>query len=536
MADYTPQQRLIAALRNPHRYPHGAKTVRLIETHISWVLLAGRYAYKIKKAVNLGFLDFSTLKARHFFCHEEIRLNRRLAPKLYLGVVPVMGDLSDPRLGANGDASATSVIEYAVKMRRFASAGLMDHLLAQGKITPQHIDRLAATVARFHRSLPAAEQDSSFGTCASILAAAMGNFSHLESLEQHPSDQAMIGALREQTQREYAEREQNFVHRRSQGMVRECHGDLHLGNIVLIAGEPVPFDCIEFQPELRWIDVMSEVAFTVMDLLYHGHADLAFRFLNAYLEITGDYAGVAVLRFYVMYRATVRGMVGAVRASQPGLSDPAKAKELAASRAYLALAAQSVPRGRAALIITHGLPGSGKSTFAQIALERLGAIRIRSDIERKRLFGFHALDDSRSSGTDIYTPAATRATYARLSDLARDLLAAGYRVIVDAAFLRQDERRQFLALATSMNVPFVIASVSTSEGAIRPRLAQRLSLNQDASEADEAVLQVLNASQEPLTPAEMVHTVTFSNDKLEQLMHAEAWEHLSRVAAGDTVL
>ncbi len=535
MADYAPQQRLIAALRDPHRYPHGAKTVRLIETHISWVLLAGRYAYKIKKAVNLGFLDFSTLKARQFFCHEEIRLNRRLAPKLYLDVIPVMGDLSNPRLDENGDASTTGVIEYAVKMRRFASTGLMDHLLAQGKITPQHIDRLAATVAHFHRSLPAAEQDSSFGTSASILAAAMGNFRHLGSLQQYPGDQAMISALREQTHREHAKREQHFEHRRSQGMVRECHGDLHLGNIVLIGDEPVPFDCIEFQPELRWIDVMSEVAFTVMDLLYHGRADLAFRFLNVYLEITGDYAGVAVLRFYVMYRATVRGMVSAVRASQPGLSDPAKAKELAASRAYLALAAQSVPRGRAALIITHGLPGSGKSTFAQIALERLSAIRIRSDIERKRLFGLHALDDSRSSGADIYTPAATRATYARLSDLARDLLAAGYPVIVDAAFLRRDERRQFLALATGMTVPFVIASVSASEPALRTRLARRQSLKQDASEANEAVLHALNASQDPLTPEERVHTVTFVNDQPGQLMHAEAWQQLSRVAAGGSL-
>jgi aminoglycoside phosphotransferase family enzyme/predicted kinase len=535
MADYTPQQRLIAALRNPHRYPHGAKTVTLIETHISWVLLAGRYAYKIKKAVNLGFLDFSTLKARQFFCHEEVRLNRRLAPKLYLGVIPVMGDPSDPRLGENGDRRATGVIEYAVKMRRFASTGLMDRLLAQGKITPQHIDRLAETVAHFHRSLPAAEQGSSFGTCASILAAAMGNFSHLGSLQQYPSDQAMISALREQTQREYAERERHFEHRRAQGMVRECHGDLHLGNIAVIGDEPVPFDCIEFQPELRWIDVMSEVAFTLMDLLHHGRTDLAFRFLNAYLEITGDYAGVTGLRFYVMYRATVRGMVCVVRASQAGLSDAAKTKELAASRAYLALAAQSVPRGRAALIITHGLPGSGKSTFAQIALERLGAIRIRSDIERKRLFGLHALDDSRAFGADIYTPAATRATYARLGELAQDLLAAGYPVIVDAAFLRQDERRQFLALATDMNVPFVIASVSTSEAVLRPRLARRQSLKQDASEANEAVLHVLNASQEPLTPKERVHTVTFVNDQPEQLMQAAAWEHLSRVAAGDTI-
>lgn len=522
--DYASQQILVAALLDRHRFPHAAKSVRLVETHISWVLLAGRYAYKIKKAINLGFLNFTSLQARQFYCSEEIRLNRRLASRIYLDVIPIGGNFDAPELGIQ------PAIEYAVRMRRFATAKQLNHLLARGKVMPQHMDSLAAALAAFHGGLPQADANSAFGAPATIRAAAMQNFETLLSLLTAQPDRNAVAELRLSTGNAYSACEQYFIQRHAQGCVRECHGDLHLGNIVLIGKQPVPFDGIEFNPALRWIDVMDEVAFLVMDLLHGSRPDLAFRFLNAYLEETGDYAGVSVLRFYLAYRAGVRAKVSAIRAFQ----DPVQMQAMTACRNYLALAAECLSRRRPALIITHGLPGSGKSTFAQDALERLNGIRIRSDVERKRLFGMNPLDDSHSrAGDGIYGADATRRTYARLNELARDLLDAGFPVIVDAAFLKQDEREQFHALALSLSVPFAIVSMQASPATLDTRIMRRRNAASDASEADLGVLQMLQASQQPLLPHELARAVEFFNDADRGGIPADApsWSKLDELLA-----
>lgn len=519
------QQILVAALLDGRRYPHAANSVRMIETHISWVLLVGRYAYKIKKALNLGFLDFTALEARRFYCAEEIRLNRRLAPKIYLDVTPISGTLERPELGAQ------PALEYAVRMKRFASAALMDSLLVRDRVTPGHIDSLAATLARFHGSLPTAEAGSAFGTIAAIRAAALQNFEQLQPLLPDPADGKTLDELRSATESACTARENRFEERRASGFVRECHGDLHFGNIALIGGEPVPFDGIEFNPELRWIDVMSEIAFPVMDLLQHRRPDFAYRLLNAYLETTGDYGGVSVLRFYIAYRATVRAKVSALRAAQAGVSERGAAIALAACRSYLALAGDALERERPALIITHGLPGSGKSTFAQAALERLHAIRIRSDVERKRLFGLVPLANSRSrAGGGLYGAAATRRTYARLLELAGELLAAGFPVIVDAAFLKPVERDRFRALARTLGVPFAIASTEAGLATLRGRILKRQQRANDASEADLAVLDKLRAAQQPLSPQERACAVVIHNGGTRNIAeYGPIWKKMERL-------
>jgi hypothetical protein len=283
---------------------------------------------------------------------------------------------------------------------------------------------------------------------------------------------------------------------------------------------------------LRWIDVISEIAFTVMDLQHQRRHDLASRFLNAWLQESGDYGSVRLLRFYVAYRAVVRAKVCAIRASQANQGRRARAAALASCRSYLALAGRSLERDKTALIITHGLPGSGKTIFAQAALERFGAIRIRSDVERKRLHDLAPLADSRSSpGTGLYAAEATRRTYARLLELAADLLKAGYTVIVDAAFLRQDERAQFSQLAHGLAVPFVIASLQASRNTLGTRISQRLQAGKDASEADLAVLQLLEEKQQGLSPQEQRSAVIFEN---EAAGFAEsAWAELEqRLQAG----
>ncbi len=501
------QRRLVNALLDPRYYPDTAKRVRLVETHISWVLLAGRYAYKIKKSVDLGFLDFTSLAARRRYCTEEIRLNRRLAPDIYLDVIPIGGTPDQPELGAQ------PAIEYAVRMRRFTVAKQLDRLLARDKILPQHLDNLAATLAHFHGSLPAAPAGSAFGTPAAIRSAAEQNFEHLQALLTDHRDVAMLAALHQATATEYFACEKLFEQRQAQGFVRECHSDLHLGNIVLIGQQPTPFDGIEFNPALRWIDVISDIAFTVMDLLHRQRPDLAYRFLNGYLEVTGDYSGIAVLRFYISYRAAVRAKVCAIRAFQPGITKRGAAQALANCRSFLALAATTLARHRPALIIMQGLPGSGKSLFAQAALQELRAICIRSDVERKRLFGLPPLAASRAqTGLDIYSTDATLRTYARLHELACGLLQAGNVVIVDAAFIKQNERAQFSQLAHELAVPFVIVTAKASLATLRARVTQRRTLANDPSEADLAVLESLLKNQEKLTPQERAREVVFVND------------------------
>jgi len=519
---YANQEKLIAALRDARRYPHAVNTVQVIETHISWVLLAGRYAYKIKKALNLGFLDYSELDARRSCCAEEIRLNRRTAPNIYLDAMPIGGSVNEPLLGAQ------PAIEYAVRMHRFASADLMDRLLMQGKVTPQHIDDLAAAIAAFHAGVPAVDVGTVFGTPASIRAAALQNFEQLRLYLGDDADRKSIEMLEAATEAEYAKYREIFEARRSQGFVRECHGDLHLGNIVVIEDTPVPFDCIEFNPALRWIDVMDEIAFTVMDLLHWNRPEFAWRLLNGYLGVSGDYGGAAVLHFYLAYRATVRAKVCAIRAGQPDVSKRARTNELLACRSYLALALQCLKQRRPALIITHGLPGSGKTTFSQMALEQMGFIRVRSDVERKRLFGLGALERSGHAG-DIYSPEATRRTYARLHDLAEALLAAGSSVIVDAAFLKQEEREMFYTLAQRKSVPFVIASLHAADATLRERIRQR---RNDASEADVAVLDMLQVAQQPLTQAELAVAAGFTTAEAPGSdANRQGWSDLSKLLA-----
>ncbi len=523
MNSYMNQQSLITALRDPRCYPHEVASVIVIETHISWVLLAGEYAYKIKKALDLAFLDYSTLATRRFFCDEEVRLNRRTAPDIYLDTMIIGGSPDNPRFGIQ------PALEYAVRMRRFESDDLMDRLLLRNKITPQHIDSLATVIARFHTSVPRANAASEFGSAETIKAETLQNYEQLRVLLINAGDQKNIAALETAATAEYVECREIFEARRTQGFVRECHGDLHLGNIVLVGNEPVPFDCIEFNPALRWIDVMDEISFSVMDLLHRNRPELAWRLLNAWLESTGDYSGIVVLRFYLADRAAVRAKVSAIRAGQSASSRHASSSELAACRSYMTLARQCLARRAPSLIITHGLPGSGKTTFSQLALQQTGAIRIRSDVERKRLFGLGRLENSRAIAGDIYSPDATRRTYTRLSELASQILRAGFPVIVDAAFLREDEREVFRRLAQNMSVPFAIATLHASVTTLRKRIVRR---RNDASEADVAVLDMLMSVQQPLSPSELAFTARFTTgEPPDSKSNAQAWNILARLLA-----
>lgn len=519
--------RLLAALQEPARYPHPADRVELIETHISRVFLAGDYAYKVKKPVSLGFLDFSTLEKRRFYCEEELRLNRRTAPGLYLDVVPIAEGPDGPRLGGMGKA-----IEYALRMRRFPQEALADGLARRGELGTAEVDAIAAAVAAFHAAIPAAAQDSHHGSPERVAAPALANFEQLGRLVSDAAERVRLAELRAWTLGESARLREVFGARKRGGFVRECHGDLHLGNVAFLDRRPVLFDCIEFDPELRWIDVMNEVAFLVMDLLEHRLDAAGWRFLNAYLQATGDYAGVRVLRFYLVYRAMVRAKIACIRLNQPGTGEAAQGRAHREYGEYLALAGSLAAPARPALVLMQGLSGSGKTTVAQRMLEALGAVRVRSDIERKRLHGLAAGARTHAQPyRGIYAPESTRLTYDKLKQAARDVVESGYCVIIDAAFLWRGERDEFRALARELGVRFLIASCRASEAALRSRVARREAAMSDASEAGVAVLENQLATQQALAADELAYAATIDSEWDEARLQRAMGEIAARLEA-----
>lgn len=456
-----------------------ALQAEVVETHISWVLLARGLAYKVKKPVRLPFVDYSTPQRRQHFCEEEVRLNRRLAPSLYLGVSRISGPPQSPAIDGPG-----ATLDHAVRMRRFPAGALFSEQAAAGTLTAQAVDRLARRIADFHLAAPP--------THASLDHAA--DRLHQRTLAALAGCEALLAPDQRDALRDWIERQSAATHplweeRRAGGFVREGHGDLHLANVLELEGEVAAFDCIEFDAALRWIDVIEDAAFPLMDFAAHDLGAFGWRFLDGWLERTGDHAALAGLHLCLVYRALVRGTVEHLR-------DPHGARAARYVREAIGWTRPVPPR----LFITHGLPGSGKTFESQQLLEREGAVRIRSDVERKRLAGLAPLASSQAAGLDLYTPEATARTYARLFALARATLQAGFPVVLDAAFLRYDERAQARALARSLDVPFTIVACKAPLPVLRERLRRRQG---DASEADLAVLEKLRAADEPLRDDEL---------------------------------
>jgi len=493
------QALLIQSLQSAAVFDHPADSIEVLETHISWVILAGDYAYKFKKAVNFGFLDFSTLQKRHFYCQEELRLNRRFAPQLYLDVVCITGSVAQPVINGEGKP-----LEYAVKMRRFSQDCLLGKLAAGRRLLPGHVDEIAALLAGIHDTVDRAGADTEFGHAEGIHHWVLDNFSQIKAALQPEVMKPELGRLGNWCQEEFSAVRTQLELRRKNGFVRECHGDLHLGNLALVGGRITPFDCIEFNPQLRWIDVMSEAAFLVMDLMDRGYAGLAYRFLNGYLQRSGDYPGLRVLRYYLVYRALVRAKVAALRLVQSARDSEDRAEARRDFEGYISLAANWAVVPAPCMLIMHGVSGSGKSWYASQLVEKLGAIQLRSDVERKRLYGYRADADTGSDvQAGIYSRAASEKTYAQLARLAESVIAAGLPVIVDAAFLQLDERQRFRQLAQSCQVPFAILHLEADETTLIDRIDRRRQLGNDPSEAGIEVLKSQLATQEPLAASEL---------------------------------
>jgi aminoglycoside phosphotransferase family enzyme/predicted kinase len=488
---------LIEALKRPECYPHPVDRIELIETHLSRVFLTGKYVYKIKKPLDLGFADFSTLERRRRFCEEELRLNRRHAPAIYLEVVAIRDTPTGPALHGDGP-----VVEYAVKMRQFPQEALASRMLAAGALTGDHLRSLAERVAAFHAQAAVAGASTPHGQPDSVLAAALENIRQMIGLHLSTGHQARLHDLWLWTEHHFAALRETFRTRKSGGFVRECHGDLHLDNVVLLDGTLAPFDGIEFNDTLRWIDIVCDAAFAVMDLVARGRPDLAWEFLDAWLEYTGDHAGLEMLRFYMVYRALVRAKVALLR----------DRSETGGFARYFDLARACVRPGTAAVFIMHGVSGSGKTTVAGALGQALGAIRIRSDVERKRLAGRSPLERTQSGiGAGLYAEDATRATYEKLRSLAAQIFRSGFPVIVDAAFSRRWQREMLRSAAEEAHVAFTIVSLRADERTLRERIRARHAAGADASEADLSVLKHQIERQEPLSAEEHLSTLTMDS-------------------------
>ncbi|MCP9933180.1 AAA family ATPase [Cyanobium sp. Candia 9D4] len=492
---------MIAALLDPGAYDHPVERVECLETHISWVLLTGTIAYKIKKPVNLGFVDFSTPERRRWFCQEELRLNRRLAPDLYLGLSPIHGPPERARLHGSGPP-----LELAVRMRQFPQSALLGAVLARGGLSADQLERLADDLAAFHALAAVAGPEQDDGAPELVKAPAVANLEVLEAGADAATPE--VAALRQWTEESYEALRPTFVLRRSQGRIRECHGDLHLGNLLLEGGQIRVFDCLEFSPELRWIDVFSDLAFLVMDLEHHDRPDLGAVLLNRWLGRCGDWGGLLTWRWYRVYRSLVRAKVCALRLRQPDL-DVGTVQQLQGDlERYLLGARRATAVPAPALVITHGVSGSGKSHRARQLCRRQGWIQLSSDVERKRLFCAWGQGESPPLQGDPYRSEVSDGLYGQhLPEQADRILTAGYAVVVDATFLGRDQRRRMEELARRCGVPFLILDCHCTLEQARRRIEERRQRGSDPSDADAAVLEAQLRSREPLEEGERRHAL-----------------------------
>jgi aminoglycoside phosphotransferase family enzyme/predicted kinase len=507
---------LAQRLLEPAAYPHPTAGIRLVETHISWVFLTGDYVYKVKKPCSLGFLDFSTLERRHECCLEEVRLSGRFAPDLYLGVVPITGSRDRPRIEGTGEP-----IEWAVKMRQFDESGRLDRLFDDGRLTPADCARLGTEIAHAEQRLAVADPAEPWGTAALFLSTVVMNLDQVRRARPEAADR--VGALHAWFAREVDRLRPLLEARIAAGKIRECHGDLHLANIVLHDGRMMAFDGIEFNASLRWIDVASDVAFLAMDLESRGRPDLAAHVVSSWMEAADDHAAAGVMTLFMVYRAIVRGAVAAIRQGQAiDAGDSATAASAGAeSDRYLALAARLTGAPRPMLVVTSGASGSGKTTAAAAIVGACRAVRLRSDVERKRLAGMEANDRPGDAATtaSLYAPTMTARVYARLAAVADTLLAAGRSVVVDAACTLRSQREMFGAVARARGCPIVWLEFDIPAADLLARVSRRQAEGHDASDATTDVVHAQLAAREPITADELART------PLARRLHIASGDH-----------
>jgi uncharacterized protein len=489
---------LIQQMLVPEFYPHPVTMpIESIQTHASIVILTGEFAYKLKKPVDFGFLDYSTVAKRQHFCKEELRLNQRGAQELYLEVVAIAKQGNKYHLGSDGE-----IVDYAVKMVQFPQENLLSNMFASGMIATADIEEIGNVVAEFHRRAQTNEYISSFGAVNRIKESIDDNYRQTEKYIDRAQTQLQFNETKAYTDRFLLEHAQLFLDRINGGFIRECHGDLHLRNICRWQSKILLFDCIEFNEPFRFVDTMYDVAFAVMDLEARGRKDLANRFLNTYAEQTGDWAGLQVLPMYLSRQAYVRAKVSSFLLDDQGISDRDRATAAQTAGAYYhqAWAFTRTQPGR--IIMLSGLSGSGKSTLGKLLAQAVGGVQLRSDAVRKHLGGIPLL----SKGDDsLYTPEMTARTYQLVLELGGKLAAAGFTVILDAKYDRQSLRAAVVDLAQSQDLPIQIIHCTGPIEVLRDRLANRTG---DIADATVDLLASQQAAWEDFSSEEQAAVIT----------------------------
>ena len=505
------------ALLQPRGYPHPVRAVELIETHISWILLTGEFAYKIKRPVLYAFIDLRSPERREFLCHEEVRLNRRFAPELYLGVSPICLHEDAARVAGEGP-----VIEHAVRMRQFAREDELDRLLAAGRVAPAELAAFGGELARTHAQLPRPQPDQQWGRPEQLRRVVRDNAAECARAARACGAATSPRSLQGELSRRLEAAMPRLAQRFAAGRVRECHGDLHTRNIVRCAGALRAFDCLEFDPALRWTDVADEIAFLLADLETQQRPLHAQAFLAGYLEESGDYQACALLPLFKAHRVLVRAKVAALSAAHPGALPAEMSDACGQYRSYLEGARRSLAPAAPRLVLMCGLSGSGKTWIARQLAPPLGAVHLRSDIERKRLAGLPALE---RAGADVaqgrYSRAATLRVYEYLAQCAGEILPGGYSVIVDATFGRREDRARMRALAARLAVPVCIVHCQAPCEVLEARIGERSRRADDPSDAGPAVLAWQQSHFEPPDASEGVPVFAVSTSEpgvLEELV------------------
>ena len=460
----------IQAMLRPEMYPNRPASVDFVQTHISYVFLAGDEVYKVKKPVHFSFVDFSTLERRRHFCHEEVRLNRRLAPHVYLGVVAICRTGATYRLGSEEDDAA---VEYAVRMRRLPADRTLDQLLDRSEVSPPMIDQLARRLAEFHRQADTGPQVTANGDVAAIAAVLEDNFAGMRQFHGATIAAADDGAIQEFCRDFLRRQEPLFRRRQAEHRIRDCHGDLHSEHICF-NGEPIIFDCIEFNPKFRYCDTASEIAFLAMDLDYHGRPELARHLVSAYAAHAYDPELPGLVPFYQCHRAYVRGKVDSLKSAEEEVEPAERERASASAQRHFALAYRYTWAYRLCVVIIAGFSGTGKSAVASALAARTGFAHINSDVVRKRLAGLTA--GARASADyegGLYTPEHSRRTYSAMLAEAGECLRAARAVILDATFQRRLDRDAARALARKHAVPFLLIECRCGEDELRRRLEAR---------------------------------------------------------------
>lgn len=486
--------RLIEALQNPDLFPHPVRRFQVIETHLSWVLLTGLFAYKIKKPINLGFADFSTLEKRRYYCEQEILRNTAFTERLYLDVVPLYGSQNSPRFIDDGHAP----IEYAVKMHEFPQENLLKQWIAEADPTEvrSQLQALAERIAHSHQHATRAAPDAYYGSFAAVCEPILDNFRDIKKFSTHPDIQDLTQRIETWHHQTIESLRPLLAQRKRDGFIRNGHGDLHSENIVFFNKALHCFDCIEFNLEFQWIDTMNDLAFLIMDLEFRGHVLYASQLLNHCLHATGDYQGLVLLNFYKSYRALVR--------AKTTLLTPSAQSETIALR-YLQYAYRLTQTDGASLILMHGYSGSGKSHLCRRLNVALPFVMLKTDVYRRQLES--ALPSAQSQ--DKYTAKKIQDVYEALFALSALLLQQGHCILVDGTFLKQSQRQLFTHFARQNEIAYVILNLMVEQSCLQTRIEGRLRHpGASRSEANLSVLEKQVAASEPLDTTEQAHSVT----------------------------